>query len=71
MTDKQLFDATKNENKIQESYNSLSEDSRKFVDKQSEKAANPYAYDDENNSGNINQADAAVYIRPAMYKRIM
>lgn len=71
MTDKQLFDATKNENKIQESYNSLSEDSRKFVDKQSEKAANPYAYDDENNSGNINQADAAVYIRPAMYKRVM
>ncbi len=71
MTDKQLFDATKNEDRIQESYDSLSDDSKKFVDKQSEKAANPYAYDDENNSGNINQADAAVYIRPAMYKRIM
>ena len=71
MTDKQLFDATKNEDRMQESYDSLSDDSKKFVDKQSEKAANPYAYDDENNSGNINQADAAVYIRPAMYKRIM
>lgn len=71
LTDKQLFDATKNEDRMQESYDSLSDDSKKFVDKQSEKAANPYAYDDENNSGNINQADAAVYIRPAMYKRIM
>jgi hypothetical protein len=56
---------------MQESYDSLSDDSKKFVDEQSEKAANPYAYDNENNSGNINQADAAVYIRPAMYKRIM
>lgn len=71
MTDEQLFNAVKNEDKIQESYNSLSDDSKRFVDKQTEKAANPYAYDDENNSGNINQADAAVYIRPAMYKRIM
>lgn len=71
MTDEQLFNATKNENKMKESYDSLSDDSKKFVDVQAKKAANPYAYDDENNSGNINQADAAVYIRPAMYKRIM
>ena len=31
MTDKQLFDATKNEDRIQESYDSLSDDSKKFV----------------------------------------
>lgn len=71
MTDEQLFNATKTESKMQQAYNSLSEDSKKFVDRQTDKAANPYAYDDENNSGNINQADAAVYIRPSMYKRIM
>lgn len=71
LTDEQLFNAVKNETKMQEAYNSLSESSKKFVDRQTEKAASPYAYDDENNSGNINQADAAVYIRPAMYKRIM
>lgn len=71
MTDEQLFNATKNESKMQQAYDSLSDDSKKFVDRQTDKAANPYAYDDENNSGNINQADAAVYIRPAMYKRIM
>lgn len=71
-TDDQLFELT-NEQNLQSTLDSslITEDDRKFIEKQSKKAADPYAYDDENNSGNINQADAAVYIRPAFYKKIM
>lgn len=72
-TDDQLFELTDSNNLAVtlEDRNLISEEDLKFIEKQSKKAADPYAYDDENNSGNINQADAAVYIRPAFYKKIM
>lgn len=63
-SDKRLDDTLKDRTK-------LSVEDVKFIEKQAVKSADPYAYDDENNSGNINQADAAVYIRPAFYKRVM
>ncbi len=73
LTDDQLFELTKDEN-IETTLadrDMLSEADVSFINKQAEKAADPYAYDDEHNSGNMNQADAAVYIRPEFYKRIM
>lgn len=70
MSDDEKFELTK-PSKIQDTYNSLTDSEKRFVDTQAENAANPYAYNDKKNSGNINQADAAVYIRPEMYKRIM
>ena len=70
MTDDEKFELTR-PGKLQDTYNSLTDSEKRFVDSQAENAANPYAYNDKKNSGNINQADAAVYIRPEMYKRIM
>lgn len=72
-TDAELFELT-NENNLDKTLadrSMITEDDLQFINKQSKKAADPYAYDDENNSGNINQADAAVYIRPAFYRKIM
>ena len=73
LTDEELFDLTKDESieKTIANRELLSEQDAKFIDKQADKAADPYKYDDGKNTGNINQADAAVYIRPAFYKRIM
>ena len=73
LTDKQLFELTdsKNINSTLNDRSLLSEADVSFIEKQAIKSANPYAYDDKENSGNINQADAAVYIRPAFYKRIV
>ena len=71
--DNYLFELTneKNLNSTLQNRNLLSEADVEFIEKQAIKSADPYAYDEENNSGNINQADAAVYIRPAFYKRIV
>lgn len=59
-------------------YNSLTDKQKKLVDTKTEASVRPYAYsrDDKGNiikneAGEINQSDAAVYIRPAMYRRIM
>ena len=73
LTDDELFKLTddKHFDNTMQDRTKLSVDDVKFIEKQAVKSADPYAYDDENNSGNINQADAAVYIRPAFYKRIM
>lgn len=73
LTDDELFKLTddKHFDSTMQDRTKLSVDDVKFIEKQAIKSADPYAYDDENNSGNINQADAAVYIRPAFYKRIM
>ena len=73
LTDDELFKLTddKHLDNTMQDRTKLSVDDVKFIEKQAVKSADPYAYDDENNSGNINQADAAVYIRPAFYKRIM
>lgn len=73
LTDDELFKLTddKHFDNTMQDRTKLSVEDVKFIEKQAIKSADPYAYDDENNSGNINQADAAVYIRPAFYKRIM
>lgn len=73
LTDDELFKLTddKRFDNTMQDRTKLSVEDVKFIEKQAVKSADPYAYDDENNSGNINQADAAVYIRPAFYKRIM
>lgn len=73
-TDNELFELTTGDealNAVLKDRNLLSEDDVDFIEQQAKKAANPYAYDEDSNSGNINQADAAVYIRPAFYKKIM
>lgn len=69
-SDNKLFELTSPKN-IEQTFDSLSPQDQKFVNKQAQNASNPYAYDDEKNTGEINQADAAVYIRPAFYKRIL
>lgn len=73
LTDDELFKLTddKHFDNTMQDRTKLSVEDVKFIEKQAVKSADPYAYDDENNSGNINQANAAVYIRPAFYKRIM
>lgn len=73
LTDDELFKLTddKHFDNTMQDRTKLSVEDVRFIEKQAVKSADPYAYDDENNSGNINQADAAVYIRPAFYKRIM
>lgn len=73
LTDDELFKLTddKHFDNTMQDRTKLSVEDVKFIEKQAVKSADPYAYDDENNSGNINQADAAVYIRPTFYKRIM
>lgn len=73
LTDDELFELTSDDNLEATLANRelLSEADVKLINKSAEKAADPYAYDDEHNSGNINQSDAAVYIRPEFYKRIM
>ena len=73
LTDDELFELTSDDNLEATLANRdlVSEADVKLINKSAEKAADPYAYDDEHNSGNINQSDAAVYIRPEFYKRIM
>lgn len=73
LTDDELFKLTddKHFDNTMQDRTKLSVEDVKFIEKQAVESADPYAYDDENNSGNINQANAAVYIRPAFYKRIM
>ena len=59
-------------------YNSLTPDEKKYVDTNTENSVAPYTFEkdekgnnDYTKGGAINQSDAAVYIRPAMYRRIM
>lgn len=59
-------------------YNSLTDEQKKLVDTKTEASVRPYAYSRDkkgniikNEGGQINQSDATVYIRPAMYRRIM
>lgn len=73
LTDAELFYLTKDDaiEATLANRKLLSEADVTFINKAADKAAEPYAYDEDKNTGNVNQADAAVYIRPAMYKRIM
>ena len=59
-------------------YNSLTKEEKEYVDHNTEASVSPYTYGKDKNGktdyseeGSINQSDAAVYIRPTMYKRIM
>lgn len=75
LTDQQLLDRTNTSDKADKEFDNLSDSQKEFVTKQSEASSNPYGYREDKKTGekegNINQADAAVYIRPAMYKRII
>lgn len=64
-TDDMLIEALNTEEKEQKFYDSLDKEQQKFVDSYSKNSANPYS------DGAINQSDAAVYVRPALYRRIM
>lgn len=63
--DDQLIQALDTEVKENNYYKTLSKKRKTFVDDYSASSANPYA------DGKINQSDAAVYVRPALYRRIM
>ena len=64
LDDTAALNAVSTKEKAEEAYEKLSKESKSFVDKQSTASTSPYA------EGQINQADAAVYIRPEFYKRI-
>lgn len=64
-TDDMLIQALNTPEKEQKFYESLDKQQQEFVDNYSKNSANPY------NDGEINQSDAAVYVRPALYRRIM
>lgn len=64
-TDDMVIEALSTKEKEQKFYDSLTEEQKNFVDSYSKNSANPYS------DGAINQSDAAVYVRPALYRRIM
>lgn len=68
VTDQQALNAVKDDHAIESTLGRLRKknpDAIKFIEQQAENSAKPYA------DGEINQADAAVYIRPEFYKRLM
>lgn len=68
VTDQQALNAVKDDHAIESTLGRLRKknpDAIKFIEKQAKNSAKPYA------DGEINQADAAVYIRPEFYKRLM
>ena len=75
LDDSQIIEALSTKEKEEAFYNTLTPEQKKFVDDFSKASANPYAYEKNKNGdvvgGNINQSDAAVYVRPALYRRIM
>lgn len=78
LNDDQIIEALSTKEKEDEFYDSLTKDEQKYVDDNTENSVFPYTFekDDKGNpdyskGGSINQSDAAVYIRPAMYRRIM
>lgn len=78
LNDDQVIEALSTKEKEDDFYNSLTKDEKSYVDKHTEDSVSPYTFDkddkgnpDYNKDGSINQSDAAVYIRPAMYRRIM
>lgn len=72
LTDDELIDATSTKEKEDNIYDNFTEQQKKFIDDNAKASAKPYAYgENEYKDGEINQADAAVYMRPAMYRKIM
>lgn len=68
VTDQQALNAVKDDHAIESTLGRLRKknpDAVKFIEQQAKNSAKPYA------DGEINQADAAVYIRPEFYKRLM
>lgn len=68
VTDQQALNAVKDDHAIESTLGRLRKknpDAIKFIEQQAKNSAKPYA------DGEINQADAAVYIRPKFYKRLM
>lgn len=68
VTDQQALNAVKDDHAIESTLGGLRKknpDAIKFIEQQAKNSAKPYA------DGGINQADAAVYIRPEFYKRLM
>lgn len=68
VTDQQALNAVKDDHAIESTLGRLRKknpDTIKFIEQQAKNSAKPYA------DGEINQADAAVYIRPEFYKRLM
>lgn len=68
VTDQQALNAVKYDHAIESTLGRLRKknpDAIKFIEQQAKNSAKPYA------DGEINQADAAVYIRPEFYKRLM
>lgn len=68
VTDQQALNAVKDDHAIESTLGGLRKknpDAIKFIEQQAKNSAKPYA------DGEINQADAAVYIRPEFYKRLM
>lgn len=75
LTDSQIIEALSTKDKEDAFYLTLTDEQKKFVDDFSKASANPYSFDRDKDGnitgGNINQSDAAVYVRPALYRRIM
>lgn len=69
VTDDELFKAVTDDNMdgVMKEFTSAEQ---KTIEKLAENSAAAYKYNSESESG-INQADAAVYMRPAMWRRIM
>lgn len=68
VTDQQALNAVKDDHAVESTLGRLRKknpDAIKFIEQQAKNSAKPYA------DGEINQADAAVYIRPEFYKRLM
>ena len=68
VTDQQALNAVKDDHAIESTLGRLRKknpDAIKFIEQQAKNSAKPYT------DGEINQADAAVYIRPEFYKRLM
>lgn len=75
LTDSQIIEALSTKDKEDAFYLTLTDEQKKFVDDFSKASANPYSFDRDKDGnivgGSINQSDAAVYVRPALYRRIM
>lgn len=79
LTDDEIIQSLNTPEKEEAFYKMLSAEEKYFVDKNAKASANPYNFkykENENgeleiDGGEINQSDAAVYIRPALYRKIM
>lgn len=71
-TDDQLIEYLDTKDKEDKYFETLSAEKQEFVNSQATNGVNPYSYEEKNGNkqGNINQSDAAVYIRPDLYRRI-